>query len=50
MSEMRLLFVGIIVAAGLFGLLHGINYLSLVAAQYFNNHTAIQFLEWMYRV
>ena len=47
---MRDLIVVVVSVAGAFVLFYGLNQLSLVVAQYFNDHTAIQFLEWMYRV
>lgn len=31
-------------------LIYGIDALSIVVARYFNNRTAIQFLEWLYCV
>lgn len=31
-------------------LIYGIDALSIVVARYFNNQTAIQFLEWLYCV
>lgn len=45
---MKKLILGIIAIVTVVTFLCTVNYFSAVSAQYFNNHTAIQFLEWMY--
>ncbi len=47
---MRDLIALIVAVVGAFVLFYGLDQFSLVAAHYFNDHTAIQFLNWMYCV
>ena len=50
MREIRKLILGVIAVVTVTTFLYTVNYFSTISAQYFNNYTAIQFLEWMYRL